>query len=136
MNLTPFQWPIRVYYEDTDSGGVVYHSIYLNYLERARTEWLRSLGFNQSQLARDRGLVFAVSRIECTFLAPARMDDQLMITLTLAKRGGASLHLQQHIHRIPDQALLLEARVRIGMLNGNFKPARLPADILGWDAGR
>ncbi|MBF0436174.1 MAG: tol-pal system-associated acyl-CoA thioesterase [Magnetococcales bacterium] len=121
---------MRVYYEDTDSGGVVYHSIYLNYLERARTEWLRSLGFNQSQLSQDRGLVFAVSRIDVQFLSPARMDDQLMITLTLAKRGGASLHLQQIIHRVIDHALLLEARVRIAMLNRDFKPTRLPPDIL------
>ncbi|MBF0140146.1 MAG: tol-pal system-associated acyl-CoA thioesterase [Magnetococcales bacterium] len=121
---------MRVYYEDTDSGGVVYHSIYLNYLERARTEWLRSLGFNQSQLSQDRGLVFAVSRIDVQFLSPARMDDQLMITLTLAKRGGASLHLQQTIHRVIDHALLLEARVRIAMLNRDFKPTRLPPDIL------
>ncbi|MEO5326619.1 MAG: tol-pal system-associated acyl-CoA thioesterase [Magnetococcus sp. THC-1_WYH] len=125
-----FEWPVRVYYEDTDSGGVVYHSIYLNYLERARTEWLRSMGFDQSVLARERGLVFAVSRIQVHFLAPARMDDALMITLTLAKKGGASLQLQQQIQRLSDSSVLIRADVRIAMLNGEFRPTRIPPDLL------
>ncbi|HIJ84854.1 MAG TPA: tol-pal system-associated acyl-CoA thioesterase [Magnetococcales bacterium] len=129
MNRHSFEWQARVYYEDTDSGGVVYHSVYLNYMERARTEWLRSLGFDQSRLARDRGLVFAVSRIQVHFLAPARMDDALLITLTLVKRGGASLHLHQHVLRTPDRALLIEASVRVATLNRDFKPTRLPPDI-------
>ncbi|MBF0422141.1 MAG: tol-pal system-associated acyl-CoA thioesterase [Magnetococcales bacterium] len=132
MTTATFQWPVRVYYEDTDSGGVVYHSIYLNYMERARTEWLRSLGFDQSRLARERGLVFAVSQLEVKYLAPAHMDDQLMITLTLAKRGGASLHLRQEIHRVPDDTVLIRATVRVAMLDGHFKPTRLPSDILPW----
>lgn len=125
-----FEWPIRVYYEDTDSGGVVYHSIYLNYMERARTEWLRSLGFEQHRLRRERGLVFAVSHIDVHFLAPARLDDALLITLTLAKRGGASLHLRQQILRMPERTPLIQADVRVVMLNENFKPTRLPQDIL------
>lgn len=130
MKSHDFAWPVRVYYEDTDSGGVVYHSIYLNYLERARTEWLRSMGFDQSVLARERGLVFAVSRIQVHFLAPARMDDALMITLTLAKKGGASLQLQQQIQRLSDSSVLIRADVRIAVLNDEFRPTRLPPDLL------
>ncbi|MBF0132724.1 MAG: tol-pal system-associated acyl-CoA thioesterase [Magnetococcales bacterium] len=130
MKPHDFEWPVRVYYEDTDSGGVVYHSIYLNYLERARTEWLRSMGFDQSVLARERGLVFAVSRIQVHFLAPARMDDALMITLTLAKKSGASLQLQQQIQRLSDSSVLIRADVRIAMLNGEFRPTRIPPDLL------
>ncbi|MBF0145243.1 MAG: tol-pal system-associated acyl-CoA thioesterase [Magnetococcales bacterium] len=130
VNHDSFAWPIRVYYEDTDSGGVVYHSVYLNFMERARTEWLRSLGFDQSALARDRGLVFAVSRIQVHFLAPARMDDALLITLTLAKQGGASLHLHQQILHMPNRRPLVRAEVRIAMLNRAFKPVRFPPDLL------
>ncbi|MBF0108455.1 MAG: tol-pal system-associated acyl-CoA thioesterase [Magnetococcales bacterium] len=125
-----FEWPVRVYYEDTDSGGVVYHSVYLNFMERARTEWLRSLGFDQSRLARERGLVFAVSRLSVHFLAPARMDDLLLITLTLAKRGGASLNLQQRIVHQSMHRPLIQAEVRIGLLDRAFKPVRLPNDLV------
>ena len=77
MTKDAFFWPIRVYYEETDAGGVVYHSRYLHFMERARTEWLRQWGFNQERLCRERGLLFAVMKMEIQFLAPARLDDTL-----------------------------------------------------------
>lgn len=81
-----FSLPVRVYYEDTDSGGVVYHSNYLNFMERARTEWLRALGFEQDELLRENGVLFAVSAVSITFHKPARFNELLAVTVTLARR--------------------------------------------------
>ncbi|MBF0453854.1 MAG: tol-pal system-associated acyl-CoA thioesterase [Magnetococcales bacterium] len=126
----PFVWPVRVYYEDTDSGGVVYHSNYLNFMERARTEWLRALGFEQNRLAQESGLVFAITRMEVQFLAPARLDDTLQVSVTLVKQGQASLNLAQEIVRERDGRLLIQATARIAMLNRQFKPTRMPPAFL------
>ncbi len=92
-----FFWPVRVYYEDTDSGGVVYHANYLKFMERARTEWLRSLGFEQDELARHPGVIFAVQRMELEFLYPARFNALLQVSVALRERRAASLLFQQEI---------------------------------------
>ena len=129
MTKKAFLWPVRVYYEETDAGGVVYHSCYLNFMERARTEWLRHLGFGQEQLHREQGLLFAVTRMEIRFLAPARLDDMLTVSVSLQERRPASLVLQQTIQRDRDQRRLIGAVVRIAALDSRFRPTRLP-DVL------
>ena len=130
MMDTLFLWPIRVYYEDTDAGGVVYHSNYLKFMERTRSEWLRQRGFEQESLYRKQGLLFAVANMEIQFLAPARLDDTLTVSVQLQKQGRASLSLKQTIHRNPDQQKLVQATVRIAVLNKQFKPTRLPNGLL------
>ncbi|MGB5569099.1 MAG: YbgC/FadM family acyl-CoA thioesterase, partial [Sedimenticolaceae bacterium] len=85
--MSLFEWPVRVYYEDTDAGGVVYYANYLKYLERARTEWLRYLGFGQDTLMRDAGILFAVRRVEIDYLLPARFDDALLVELEIEEIG-------------------------------------------------
>lgn len=130
MTKNAFFWPIRVYYEETDAGGVVYHSNYLHFMERARTEWLRQLGFGQAQLYRERGLLFAVTKMEIQFLAPARLDDTLTVSVSLQACKQASMVLQQTIHHDQKQQQLIQASVRIAVLNQTFKPTRLPDDLL------
>src|SRR5437764_1785090 len=93
----PFVWPLRVYYEDTDLGGVVYYANYLKFMERARTEWLRALGFAMSAMAREHRCQFVVQRAEIDFRAPARLDDELVATVSLVRHGHARLVLQQDI---------------------------------------
>ena len=126
-----FTWPVRVYYEDTDAGGVVYHANYLRYLERARTEWLRSHGVMQSELSRDRGIVFAVAAIDIRFIAPARLDDALLATCVLEQRRAASLRFTQQLLRASDNATLIEARVRAACLDAaSFRPLPIPDDLI------
>ena len=126
----PFTWPIRIYWEDTDAGGVVYHGSYLRFLERARTEWLRSIGIDQSRLKTDHGLVFVVSSISVSFRRPARLDDELLATSKLSKRGGASLHFQQTLIRPTSGETLLEAQVRAACVNAqNFRPMPIPSGL-------
>ncbi|MBI5451363.1 MAG: tol-pal system-associated acyl-CoA thioesterase [Gammaproteobacteria bacterium] len=95
-----FLWPVRVYYEDTDSGGVVYYANYLKFLERARSEWLRALGFEQDQLLDQYGVIFAVRRVELEYLRPARFNDQLHATVEVMELGGASLTFKQQVVRL------------------------------------
>ncbi|MBF0184879.1 MAG: tol-pal system-associated acyl-CoA thioesterase [Magnetococcales bacterium] len=121
---------MRVYYDATDAGGVVYHSHYLNYMERARTEWLRQFGFEQHRLYRELGMLFAVTWMEIQFLAPARLDDELTVSVTLQAHKQASLSLQQTIDRQADHRQLIRANVRIAALNSQFKPTRLPRELL------
>ncbi|GAB4302343.1 MAG: tol-pal system-associated acyl-CoA thioesterase [Methylophaga sp.] len=124
-----FHWPVRVYYEDTDSGGVVYHSNYLNFMERARTEWLRSLGFEQDQLRDEYQLLFAVHSIQLTYRKPARFNDALLIKSHIKKASGASMQFEQNIYR--DEELLCEASVRIACLDAeSFRPKSIPTFIL------
>ncbi len=130
MTKDAFFWPIRVYYEETDAGGVVYHSRYLHFMERARTEWLRQWGFSQERLGRERGLLFAVMKMEIQFLAPARLDDTLTVSVILQEQRLASLTLQQAVYRDQDQRQLIQAVVRIVALDNRFKPTRLPDDLL------
>ena len=127
--MNAFAWPVRVYYEDTDAGGVVYYANYLRFLERARTEWLRALGFEQDALARDAGVIFAVRRIEVDYLKPARFNDALTIYARIAERGRASLVFAQEIRR--GDEVLVKGMVKVACLEAaNFRPAPIPAAIL------
>ncbi len=123
-----FSIPVRVYYEDTDSGGVVYHSNYLNFMERARTEWLRALGFEQDQLLRELGVIFAVSSVNIEFRKPARFNELLGVTVAVTRRGAASLTLKQTVCRGDD--VLAEAEVRVACIDAErFVPVALPAAV-------
>ncbi len=124
-----FSIPIRVYYEDTDAGGVVYYANYLKFMERARTEWLRSLGFEQAELARDPGVLFAVRSASLEFLKPAHFDDLLDATVEVQERGRASLTFSQRIRRGAE--VLCEGEVRVACLEAkSFAPCPIPAAIL------
>jgi acyl-CoA thioester hydrolase len=144
--MTPrtFTWPVRVYWEDTDAGGIVYYANYLRFFERARTEWLRSLGLAQSELAARGGLVFVVAQMQLRYAAPARLDDLLQVQLRLAEVGSASLALAQQAWRCDAQGLpaqlLCDAAVRVGCVAAaTLRPARIPRDLLArvsaWAAG-
>lgn len=119
----------RVYYEDTDFSGAVYHARYLHFMERARTDYLRCLGVEQSALfeTSDEGLAFMVHRMEIDFKAPARMDDIIMVRTRTEKAGGAKMVLQQEIVR--DDRLLITAKVVIAVVNRNGRPRRLPETL-------
>jgi acyl-CoA thioester hydrolase len=117
---------VRVYYEDTDLAGIVYYANHLRFIERARTEWVRTLGIDQTAL-RDQGLVFAVRRVEADYLAPARFDDLLTVRTRVAEARGASITLRQDILR--DAALLFEARVTLVAMGPDGRPRRLPAPL-------
>ena len=120
-----FSWPTRVYWEDTDAGGVVYHAQYLAFLERARTEWLRARGKGQELLRAEHDLVFAVRAMRIDFRNPARLDDALRVTVALRECRRASLVLAQAVHRGDD--LLLDAEVRVAALSAaTFRPKAIP----------
>ena len=120
-----FSWPTRVYWEDTDAGGVVYHAQYLAFLERARTEWLRAKGHGQQALREGHDLVFAVRAMRIDFRKPARLDDALEVTVSLRQCRHASLVLAQAIRR--DGELLLDAEVKVAALSaGDFRPRAMP----------
>ncbi len=127
--LPDFTWPARVYWEDTDAGGVVYYANYLKFLERARTEWLRALGVGQIELAANDGVVFVVRRIEADYHKPARFDDALLITCRLLTTGRASLEIGQTVQR--DGESLLTARVKAACVTSDsFRPVKIPPHIL------
>lgn len=122
---SPFDWNIRVYYEDTDTGGVVFYANYLKFFERARTEWLRDLGYGQELLRREHDLVFAVRAMTIDFRRPARLDDALTVSVALRACRGASLVLAQSIER--DGECLLDAEVRCAALRAaDFRPRPIP----------
>ena len=124
---TPHHWPIRIYYEDTDFGGVVYHANYLRFMERARTEFLRSLGIDQMALFEgELRVAFAVRAMQIEFVKPATMDDLLDVATSVVKLGGASLVLDQVVTR--EQALLVKARVTIVAVAG-WRATRLPQAV-------
>ena len=121
-----FSFPIRVYWEDTDGGGVVYHANYLRFLERARTEWVRAMGYEQHALRAEEDLVMAVRDMQLDFIKPARLDDLLRATVVLAERKRASFRVSQELFR--GEQCLLRADVRIACLQGStFLPRALPA---------
>ena len=125
-----FTWRVRVYYEDTDASGVVYHAAYLRFLERARTEWLRALGQGQERLRLDTGIAFTVANLEIDFVKPARLDDDLDVTVDVELVRGASLKLNQTVLRRSDATLLTRARVRVGCVEAaSFKPCPSPAGM-------
>lgn len=124
-----FAWPVRVYWEDTDAGGVVYYANYLKFLERARSEWLRSLGFEQPELIAAHGGMFVVRRVEAEYLLPARFNDLLHVEARLAGQGTASLVMGQRIVRA-GSVLMTAAVSLVWVKEKSFKPARIPAPIL------
>ena len=129
-----FRWAARVYWEDTDGGGVVYYANYLKFLERARTEWLRALGVSQQALAREEGIVFTVASVEIRYRRPARLDDELIVTCEPQRAAGASVHFAQSIYRRSDADgpaaqpdLLACAQVRVACIDARtLRPQRLP----------
>jgi len=134
--VSVFCWPARVYWEDTDGGGIVYYANYLRFLERARTEWLRHLGHSQQQLLRGEGLQFTVVSLEIEYRSPARLDDELEVSCEPHLQGQASLRFAQRIYRGapragPARELLVEASVRVACLDArSLRPRRLPAFLL------
>lgn len=124
-----FSWPTRIYWEDTDAGGVVYHARYVAFMERARTEWMRALGFGQERTRIDHGLVFAVRAMTLDFLKPARLDDALEVTATLVQCKRASMVFDQAVCR--GDETLLTAQVRIAALDAaTFKPRGMDESLL------
>jgi acyl-CoA thioester hydrolase len=139
--LTEFSWPVRVYYEDTDSGGVVYYANYLKFMERARTELLRSIGYQQDQLQQELGIIFAVHSANIQYKKPARFNDELNVVTLISALGKASIRFKQSIYlesthhddglikSIP--GLLSEAEIKIACLNAKkFTTQSIPASII------
>ncbi len=123
-----FNWPVRVYYEDTDFGGVVYYANYLRFIERARTEWLRGLGVDHQRLAREEGLQFVVRRAEIDFLRGARLDDELSVTVEPTEHKRTYLWLRQRALRGAEP--MAEARVQVACVRReDLKPAPIPAAL-------
>ncbi len=119
--------PVRVYYEDTDAGGIVYHANYLKFVERARSEWVRALGLDQKRLREERGLIIVVRRMEVDFLRPALYDDLLEVTTTLRGLGGARIELDQAVLRGDEK--LFAAVVTLVCVGTDGRAARLPEDL-------
>ncbi len=131
IHFAPFSWPIRVYWEDTDAGGVVYHAAYLRFLERARTEWLRACGVEQARVREQHGVLFVVADLSVKFHLPARLDDALRVDITAFTRRSASMRFAQCILRPGDGALLIEAEVRAACIDAvSHKPRRIPDSLL------
>ena len=123
-----FSWPVRIYYEDTDAGGIVYYANYLKFFERARTEWLRRLGLNQDKLAEEQGLIFVVRRALLEFASPARLDDMLELTVEPVKVARVYVDLVQEARC--GMQLLARAEIRVACLNQrSFKPAAIPQSV-------
>jgi len=126
-----FRFPVRVYWEDTDAGGVVYHAGYVRFLERARTEYFRALGIEQGRLRADDGIVFVVRDVMLRFVKPAVLDDLLHATVALQSRRAASLAFDQRIERAADGMVLAEARVRAACVDSDgFRPRPIPDRLL------
>ena len=129
MTSPDFRFSLRVYWEDTDAGGVVFFANYLKFFERARTEWLRDKGFGQERLRNDTGAIFVVADTSVRYFAPARLDDSLQITVRIVDAGRATLSLEQQAWRA--DALLAQGNIRIGCVDaGTFRPRRIPTELL------
>jgi len=129
-NVNVFLWPIRVYYEDTDSGSVVYYANYLKFMERARTEWLRKYGFEQDELINDHNVIFAVRSVTADYMSPARFNDELVVETRLVKLGKASITVEQIIKRKNEETVLCQASIKIASLAADsFKPKPMPETI-------
>ncbi|GAB3378552.1 tol-pal system-associated acyl-CoA thioesterase [Lysobacter fragariae] len=122
-----FSHPVRIYWEDTDAGGVVYHAQYVAFLERARTEWMRAQGYGQSVLQREHETLFAVRAMQLDFLKPARLDDALQVTVRLRECRRASVIFAQEIMRGDER--LLSATVRVAALDLGFRPRAIPQSL-------
>ena len=132
---SPFDWNIRVYYEDTDTGGVVFYANYLKFFERARTEWLRSFGFQQQHLAETTGALFVVSNTSVDYLSPARLDDELRLTVVVEKLRNASMQFIQEAWRLPsgdgEPRLLARGSITVVCVDqATFRPRPIPDEVL------
>jgi acyl-CoA thioester hydrolase len=127
MHNQSHNFPIRIYYEDTDAGGVVYHASYLNFCERARTELLRDVGFNQSSIVEKTGHLFVVRSAALDYRKPAVLDDSLNIATKINKIGNASIEFQQDIVR--GDSVLVQVTITIVCVNEKMRPTRVPDDI-------
>lgn len=130
-SVREFIWQVRVYYEDTDSGGVVYYANYLRFLERARTEWLRSFGIEQDQLAQQDGLIFAVRSVQLEYVKPAKFNDLLDVSVAISKKGNASLTFDQAIRQAGgERRLLCLGKVKVACLTADtLRPQVIPEKI-------
>ena len=132
----PFTHSIRIYWEDTDAGGIVFYANYLKFMERGRTEWLRSLGIEQQRLRDEVGGMFVVSEATIKYLQPARLDDELVVTAQLQSAGRASMTIAQQVLLKPKQptdtpVLLCEGTIRIGWVDAaSMRPARIPPTLI------
>jgi acyl-CoA thioester hydrolase len=130
-----FRFKLRVYWEDTDGAGIVYYANYLKFLERARTEWLRTLGFGQSELAERHGVVFVVRSVAVEFLRPARLDDEIEVTVFQPRLGASTVELDQFVERGNER--LVSAGVKLACVRiAAFQPARIPRALRAVFAGR
>jgi acyl-CoA thioester hydrolase len=124
----PFSWPVRVYYEDTDAGGVVYYANYLSFMERARTEWLRALGFEQPALAAEHGVLFVVRAVNIDYLKPSRFNDSLQVTVEVVNVGGSRIRFLQRVLRGDEE--IVRADVDVVCVNTDtFRPVRVPREM-------
>ena len=129
MDKAEFSWPVRVYWEDTDAGGIVFYANYLKFFERARTEWLRSVGIQQQQLKEQTGGMFVVAETSIRYLRPARLDDELIVTARLQESGRASMTIRQQA--LLENTVLCEGSIRIGWVDvTSLQPARIPQNII------
>jgi acyl-CoA thioester hydrolase len=130
MQHLPNSLTLRIYWEDTDGGGVVYYANYLKFFERARTEWLRSLGVQQGALQAESGAIFVVAEANVRYLAPARLDDEVVVSVNVVERGQASLRIEQQAWR--GDTLLAQGWVRVGCVDAaTLRPRRIPVAVLG-----
>ena len=126
--LQPFSWPVRVYYEDTDAAGVVYYANYLKFMERARTEWLRASGFEQTDLVERYNVVFVVRSLEMEYVRAARFNDSLRVTVELIKVGAGHIELEQRVMK--DDVLIAGAKVKIVCVDARtFRVLRIPQPL-------
>lgn len=125
-----FDWPVRVYYEDTDSGGVVFYANYLKFMERARTEWLRALGFEQDRLIDEVGVIFAVRSAHVDYLRPARFNDLLTVRSAVVSSGRASVVFDQRVLQADSEQELTRGEIKIASLDAeSFRPKPMPEDL-------
>ncbi|MGV7210138.1 tol-pal system-associated acyl-CoA thioesterase [Oxalobacteraceae bacterium A2-2] len=127
MSAAEFIWNVRVYYEDTDAGGIVYYANYLKFFERARTEWLRAIGVNQHALLQQHDAMFVVKNVQADYHAPAKLDDELKLTLGIEKLGRASVMFVQQAWC--GEQLLNSAKVKVGCVDGALRPRAIPDTV-------
>lgn len=134
-NEKVFLWPVRIYYEDTDAGGVVYHTNYIKFMERARTEWLRELGFEQDELRDKDGVIFAVRSVQVDYFLPAKFNDELTISSEVINFGKASITIEQEVVRVSSDTskkneLLCKGIIKVATLDATlFRPKAMPTHL-------
>jgi acyl-CoA thioester hydrolase len=123
-----FRWPIRIYYEDTDAAGIVYHANYLKFMERARTEWLRQLGYEQDELSVTAGIAFVVRKIAIDYIRPAMFNDEVVVASRVSRLGRASMEFDQNV--VAGDELFSRAQVKVGCIDARtLRPTAMPPDI-------